>query len=758
EVVDDDLWTLQYISLPRVPAILEAFDDDGSGFINVVEVNEFTSSRPQDWSLVHWLAYWAEGWHYTIWEYRNKICSILKGMYGLVDRMEIHSANRSIVDLYLSSSTFKELDQLIKSVTPYTEANTAVLEEKIRGYIDKEEERLKSNLQKVDWNIDGLDTLSLITGRGRIERYIFPLLYLVLRRHFWMLRLACQDTFAEDVLRIPAQSISTIMSTVLTRIRNLSAVLKQRSADPSALIGNVAFGMFKLLNDSKLAVDEFDEDAYLPEFGSGDIPEEELGSITQAGSLFGPLADNSGYGEAESLDQDELLEGDGILHGVWTGYTYYSDDGRSDGLMQFNIIHTEGSKLRGTGIDRLDVYHMEGEVTLTAENGLDLILKVAYGLQPSKSDETFAFEFTGSLNTSTLELKGTWAVVGYPPAGPFVLIRRPTFAYPFLYSKSELSENRARARWKFAITTIRQQVRRQWWSWSYFKDRMEQRKRYVELRLRMDIEQLYSVNGAARLSSDEILELNSTGERLHPADGRYYISLAKKAMRMLCIHRGLFGLYCDGCYSGIIGQRLICLDCMTADLSNNVDMCEFCMDHTASNESLSFEHHPSHNSLLIFRTLYNRKRKVTITNARALITAGKETLGSSDNKIECVSCSCPIEMPCWLCIEWECGNDTFICAACQKKKDAAYKRYSHTSTHSLVRLSHTVASSKQTVEETLGSLNSRLTEDLADVRSRVEKLEARVDQRITAVEQRLSKMEELLLQVFTSVSSLQSSS
>ncbi|KAG8762741.1 hypothetical protein FRC19_007797 [Serendipita sp. 401] len=150
------------------------------------------------------------------------------------------------------------------------------------------------------------------------------------------------------------------------------------------------------------------------------------------------------------------------------------------------------------------------------------------------------------------------------------------------------------------------------------------------------------------------------------------------------------------------------------------------------------------------------------------ITAGKDALGSSDNKIECVSCSCPIEMPCWLCIDWECGCDAFICATCQKKKDATYKKDSHKATHSLVRLSHTVAPSKQTVEETIGSLNSRLTEDLADVRSRVEKLEetvggyeAKVNQRITAlegmVEQRLSKMEELLLRVLTAISVAESS-
>lgn len=30
-------------------------------FVNIREVNELTSSRPKEWSLERWLAYWAEG-------------------------------------------------------------------------------------------------------------------------------------------------------------------------------------------------------------------------------------------------------------------------------------------------------------------------------------------------------------------------------------------------------------------------------------------------------------------------------------------------------------------------------------------------------------------------------------------------------------------------------------------------------------------------------------------------------------------------
>ena len=42
---DDDLWALEWINLGRLQSIAEAFDDDGSGFVTIAEVNEFTASR-----------------------------------------------------------------------------------------------------------------------------------------------------------------------------------------------------------------------------------------------------------------------------------------------------------------------------------------------------------------------------------------------------------------------------------------------------------------------------------------------------------------------------------------------------------------------------------------------------------------------------------------------------------------------------------------------------------------------------------------
>lgn len=44
-----DAWAIKYIDVIRLQPILEAIDDDASGYITIGEMNSFTSSRPIDW-------------------------------------------------------------------------------------------------------------------------------------------------------------------------------------------------------------------------------------------------------------------------------------------------------------------------------------------------------------------------------------------------------------------------------------------------------------------------------------------------------------------------------------------------------------------------------------------------------------------------------------------------------------------------------------------------------------------------------------
>lgn len=64
-----DAWAIQYISIGRIRPIMDAIDEDSSGWISVREVNAFASlgrlGRPQDWTLLKWFAYWAAGTPFT---------------------------------------------------------------------------------------------------------------------------------------------------------------------------------------------------------------------------------------------------------------------------------------------------------------------------------------------------------------------------------------------------------------------------------------------------------------------------------------------------------------------------------------------------------------------------------------------------------------------------------------------------------------------------------------------------------------------
>ena len=51
----NDDWAFEYINAKYLQPIMEAFDDDGSGYVTYQEVNEFVDSRPAElnWRYVY---------------------------------------------------------------------------------------------------------------------------------------------------------------------------------------------------------------------------------------------------------------------------------------------------------------------------------------------------------------------------------------------------------------------------------------------------------------------------------------------------------------------------------------------------------------------------------------------------------------------------------------------------------------------------------------------------------------------------------
>lgn len=136
-------------------------------------------------SLPHWLAFWAVGepntflyhtlyimfvgFKWSLIDYAGKIEELFAKMEGV--RSVVLPPNREAVDRYLVH-VFEAVHTLTAAVlSPSSSPSSGSGEPKrFKSYLEAEETRLGNNLRAVDYIIDGIDTLPLIAGVGRIEK------------------------------------------------------------------------------------------------------------------------------------------------------------------------------------------------------------------------------------------------------------------------------------------------------------------------------------------------------------------------------------------------------------------------------------------------------------------------------------------------------------------------------------------------------------------------------------------------------------
>ena len=91
----------------------------------------------------------------------------------------------------------------------------------------------------------------------------------------------------------------------------------------------------------------------------------------------------------------------------------------------------------------------------------------------------------------------------------------------------EFQMNKTRARWKYALTAVQEIVGMQLCTWSYFKRRRDNRKRYIELLIRLNF---------ADLNDEEYSELAAIRQTLTAADARLYETRYDYELRTTPIH------------------------------------------------------------------------------------------------------------------------------------------------------------------------------------------------------------------------------
>ncbi|KAG1863753.1 hypothetical protein F4604DRAFT_1040818 [Suillus subluteus] len=215
-----DKWCLKYLSIFYVPSLSEGFDDDANGLVSVREVNTFTSTIPVGWTLPKALAYCAAGWRVDSQYYHERIEQVLDSMVDT--QADVLPENRRCVATYLNSYVINGIKMLVRSLAGLgAEDSDLDLAQLVAQRRKALEETLTDKLNIVKYEIDSKDSIKLF-GSGRMENFLLPLLYLVIRRHLQIMKLASTVTLVERELESATLTMKNILEGVSLRVDQLA--------------------------------------------------------------------------------------------------------------------------------------------------------------------------------------------------------------------------------------------------------------------------------------------------------------------------------------------------------------------------------------------------------------------------------------------------------------------------------------------------------------------------------------------------------
>jgi hypothetical protein len=217
--------------------------------------------------------------------------------------------------------------------------------------------------------------------------------------------------------------------------------------------------------------------------------------------------------------------------GHWHGYFYEGEGIRetdgTDSMMTLVLEPGEG----GNAV-KANAWSNRGRYTVAGswskgENGvMQIKLKMTF-----KSAFWATMFFNGRFDPERDALTGVWDASSDPEnsSGPMEFRRilpRYLTVYP---SIKELSDNKPRALWKFAIAAVRDNIRRDRWSWSYFSQRRDDRETVIFLTIR-------SLFFGTPPGEGDVQKLCQAVQRLTPADACFYFSRINRIRAYSWVH------------------------------------------------------------------------------------------------------------------------------------------------------------------------------------------------------------------------------
>ncbi|TBU26461.1 hypothetical protein BD311DRAFT_779599 [Dichomitus squalens] len=775
----EDGWALEWINVTRLQPIVEAFNDDASNFITVSEANELTTARPRDWSLLHWLAYWAIGWQISATMYRDKINNLFAKMFSL--KAHIHPAVRNVVDTYLHS-VWTRVSELTSSIEPYYPLEG--LREKFQSYIDDEEQRLRERLEAVRYDIDAMDTLTLVTGPGRIEKYVFPILYLLLKKDYEVMRIARQKVISRVELLDAANTVQWVLQAVEFRYKDLQDIFRQQKLDPRQQFKGFACGLFEHWRNSEGLWSrnvEFPNVVYNDDGEAQDINSDDI--------LNYPL-DNDDWFDPTGYDAPRFSPTEKdmtskwplrALLGSWSGFMSKGNLYPCQPMLSIQIHAVDSIRFEATSrTANGTAYHLQGRYISEVDGRIcyTFVIKYATRFAP--------LYFRGYLHDKDRTFSGTWGtspeaanseskiikrqgdnhsslVVG-STADRFVFKRLPAAYMCCRPDPIEFQINRPRALWRYATTIVRELVSMRRFSWTYFERRRDDRKRYIELLIRLNY---------AELVEEELMELARIRKTLTTADARLYETRYQYELRTTAIH---LDVTCDHCENTIVGSRIVCLDCDSNKTLNLCDdpRCRSSEIDVEKRPDLPAPHLPGHAVFKVRTMLHlrefgrmNQAARMALKSARRTFNEVTELLTDevlqnpalrrqarvkkiAQASLSCIICRKQVSKPCWYCIT--CEDDVFICLECDKRGSLTVG--AHDKLHALVRCQDDIRYGPMSLDQRLELMDQRFTTmehrfDAMD--TRFDGMQSRftsLEKRVFSMDDKLTRMEEMLGAMF----------
>ncbi|KAJ7442970.1 hypothetical protein FB451DRAFT_95665 [Mycena latifolia] len=606
-----DNWVLEYLQVRRLRNLQQVLDPDTSGFSTISEVNAFTQSRHPGWSLPRWISYWVVGWQIYATRYCTEIDNIFTEMLLIRDKVSMQMpGNKRYINDYISE-TWPLVIGLTSAIDRFE--GTEWLADQFKEYIDAQETALRSRLARIHYDIDTSDTVHEILRGQPIERSIFMLIAIILRRHLLKMHLCLTTEMNDEEFYDDSYTVKFVVEAAWLRYNNIVELYKnQQIADMKQNFEWFSCGLFRKYFEWNEWTDEkyYRENQITSYSGISEIrpiKAEDLKGIllheltpamfnesclsnaksaaaatgdlppaipkTQAPTKPTPLETGE---EATSASLSEIVTS---LSGVWFGFHATEEGIPYTGMFYLKIaasirpgqtdvitIAGEGSSF-GPTVEKVGM--IEGTATPTPN---EVHIKVEFK-QGFDSDEygyqgIFALDLH-IINGSCASLKsddyrnGHFLLKKTPTDS--IMCHRPLFPRPL----------NARELWSFACDAVVGELNRRKPSMRYFFRRMKMIKRCLELLHRP---------GEAR-------ELNNLRRAFTVQEYIEIQTLAGWYTRCSDLQPPLV---CDSCGEFIFRSRVLCMECGPAH-SVDFDAKEDCLcSSTLARDDLTTPHQPTH--------------------------------------------------------------------------------------------------------------------------------------------------------------------